>query len=150
MKRIFVLIAMLLLVFAFGCGKDTSEDTTEAEQPAPPSMEDVAGTPMEDTDEEPRSSAPSSGDIKVLGMRNMEPMELKVRAGAEVTFEKVGNEDRNFRIIVRTGEEKNDVAGSGEQLHGEDRIWSVVLDQPGTYYFKETNYGGSDGVIIVE
>ena len=148
MKRLIALFAVLLLVFAFGCAKE--EPVTTAPEPTtPPSMEDVAGTPMEDT-EPAEPSAPASGDIQILGIHQMDPMELTVRAGAEIVFTKVGNEDRNFRVNIRTAETKKDVEGSGEQLHGTNSEWRVVIDEPGTYYYKETKYGGEDGVLIVE
>jgi len=137
MKRLIALFAVLLLVFAFGCANKAADTETTA----PPSMEDVAGPSTED-------QAPASGDVKINGMRQMEPMEMTVRAGAEIVFEKT-EMNRNFRINIRSAEEKH-VDGSADQLHGESAVWSTVLEEPGTYYFKETMYGGDEGVITVE
>ncbi|MBD3310801.1 hypothetical protein GF351_06300 [Candidatus Woesearchaeota archaeon] len=162
MRLLGCVVAIMLVLFMFGCGQPAIEpepDTTPEPEPSVPDTE-PAPTPEPETDgeetetEEEGEEGPAAleGDIELKRfytdegqIESISPAEVTISSGTEITW--VNTDDRPHVLTAIGGDVQIPGMKSLRLAPGES--WSFTFEEVGTYTYIDVVFG-SKGTIVVE
>jgi len=130
MKKIVLVLAVLALVLAVGCSESRKGQAVTGGA--------ILGIQEDITVEETVISGPVE---VIIGGQSVEPSELRISKGTEVTWKKI--DGKRHRVMENMG-----VFDSSEQLY-EGKTYSYTFNRAMTYEYVDV-LGGGVGRIIVE
>ncbi len=142
MRALSILLAVLALVLAAGCGDDGEADGGNVAAPTTPEATEPGERGTSDT--EPPAVDGEAGGAVAIGMKDIRfvPDEATVKVGQQVTW--TNNEAVPHNVVADEG------ADFESDTFGEGGTFSHTPDRAGTITYVCTIHPGMDGTLTVE